>query len=86
MIRDKKELRTFLAALRDGSNGTMTADDFKTAIAKVGLTQEASGEFFGKYKRLGQGWATGERPVPFLVQHCLEFMVANEIQASHFEA
>jgi hypothetical protein len=86
MIKDKKELRAFLAAIRNDSKCNMTADAFKVAIAKVGLTQEASGLFFGKYKRIGQAWATGERPIPFLVQQCLEFMVENDIQADHFEA
>jgi hypothetical protein len=84
MIRDKKELREILKALRDGGNGDMSGDTFKASIATVGLTQEAAGEFFGKYKRVGQAWATGEKPIPLLIQQCLEFMVENELKAGDF--
>jgi hypothetical protein len=84
MIRDKKELREILKALRDGGNGDMSGDTLKASIATVGLTQEAAGEFFGKYKRVGQAWATGEKPIPLLIQQCLEFMVENELKAGDF--
>jgi hypothetical protein len=86
MIKDKRELREILKALRDdGGNGDMSGDTFKASIAAVGLTQEAAGEFFGKYKRVGQAWATGEKPVPLLIQQCLEFMVENELKAEDLE-
>jgi hypothetical protein len=82
MIRDKRELREILKFLRDdGGNGDMTGETFKVSIAAVGLTQEAAGVFFGKYKRVGQAWAAGEKPVPLLIQQCLEFMVENELKA-----
>jgi transcriptional regulator with XRE-family HTH domain len=79
MISTEQELRNSLTILREG--GGMTADEFRHAIAEVGLTQEAAGEFFGKYKRLGQAWARGEKDIPLPVQRCLEFMVANGLTA-----
>jgi hypothetical protein len=62
VINDKRDLRTILATLRERDDGDMTPEAFKDAIAKVGLSQQASGEFFGKYKRVAQAWALGEKP------------------------
>jgi transcriptional regulator with XRE-family HTH domain len=82
MISTEQELRHNLTIMRDrNGNGDMTPEAFKDAIAKIGLFQEQAGIFFGKYARRGQAWATGEKPVPLLIQRCLEFMVANGLTA-----
>jgi hypothetical protein len=87
MIKDRKEFRSALENFRErGSEGTMTPDDYKDAIFKVGLSQERTAVFFGKYPRLGRAWAAGERPIPLLVQWCLEFMVENNLKAKDFES
>lgn len=44
----------------------MTAEQYKQAIKKFGLSQEAAGEWLGVSPRTSQNWALGEkgRPVP----------------------
>jgi hypothetical protein len=87
MIKDKKELRTILESFRErGSDGDMTPEEYKAAIAKVGLSQERCATFFGRYTRLGRAWALAERPIPLLVQLCLEYMVENNLKAKDFES
>jgi hypothetical protein len=86
MINDKRDLRTTLATLRERDGGKMTPEQFKDAIAKVGLSQQGAGEYFGKYKRIGQAWALGEKPVPVAVQRCLEFMIEHKLKAKDFES
>lgn len=54
----------------------MTPDDFRDALAKVGLTQNAAGDFFGVDDRLPRRWATGEMQVPIVVAALLDLMIA----------
>lgn len=81
MIRDRNQLRAMLQLMRS-EHKRMTPQQFKTAIATVGLTQEAAGVFFGYSKRPGQAWALGERAVPWPVQCALEFMVKHKLTAT----
>lgn len=56
----------------------MTPSQYKAAIEKLGLSQEAAGLFFGYSKRQGQRWATKEFPVPPAVDYCLKLMLSTE--------
>lgn len=53
----------------------MTANQFRTAIAALGLTQAGAAEFLGVSLRTSQGWALGEYPVPLAVARLLRLMV-----------
>jgi hypothetical protein len=53
----------------------MTPTQYRTAIEKLGLSQEGAGVFFGYSARQGQRWANNEKPVPPAVGWCLEFML-----------
>lgn len=57
----------------------MTANQFRTAIAKLGLSQEAAGLAFGKSRRQGQRWATGEAKVPELVARVIGLILKGRI-------
>ena len=52
----------------------MTAVQFRTAIAVLGLSQERAGQFMGRSKRQGQRWANGD-PIPESVAKLLLLMV-----------
>lgn len=53
----------------------MTSLQFRTFIQRLGLSQEAAGEFFGYSARQGQRWANDERPVPIAVAKLIRLMV-----------
>jgi hypothetical protein len=53
----------------------MTPKQYKAAIEKLGISQEAAGVFFGYSPRQGQRWANKERAIPLAVGWCLEFML-----------
>jgi hypothetical protein len=57
----------------------MTPTEFRDAIAKVGLSQEAAGVWFGRSKRTGQRWASGDYEVPNYVARFLRFMVRTDL-------
>ena len=59
----------------------MTPEEFCDAIAKVGLTQEAAGVWFGRSGRTGQRWASGEYEVPEYVARFLRYMVRKKLTA-----
>jgi hypothetical protein len=42
----------------------MTPDQFRSAIAKLGLSQERAGLWLGVSARQGQRYATGDAPIP----------------------
>ena len=52
----------------------MTPTQFREAIAKLGLSQEAAGVFMGRSERQGQRWANGD-PIPESVAKLLRLMV-----------
>lgn len=54
----------------------MTPAQYRTAIAKLGLSQERAGLWLGIGKRTSQGYALGERPVPEPVAKLLRLMVS----------
>lgn len=42
----------------------MSPDEYRSAIASLGLSQEGAGAWLGIAPRTSQGYALGERPVP----------------------
>jgi hypothetical protein len=42
----------------------MTGDEYKAAIARLGLSQEAAGQWMGLSKRTGQNYAIRGAPSP----------------------
>lgn len=53
----------------------MTPRQYREAIERLGLSQEAAGEFFGYSARQGQRWANNERPVPRAVAIAIRLMI-----------
>lgn len=62
-------------ALADWTPGDMTPDQYKSAIKKLGLSQERAGEWLGISPRTSQGYALGEYPVPEPTAKLLRLMV-----------
>lgn len=52
----------------------MTPAQYRAAIAKLGLSQEAAGVFMGRSDRQGQRWAAGDA-IPESVAKLLRLMV-----------
>lgn len=63
----------------------MTPTQYKTALAKLGLSQERAGVLFGKAKRTGQSWALGEAAVPEPVAILLRLLIAGKITIEDVE-
>lgn len=59
----------------------MTSGQYKSAIAKLGLSQEAAGVFMGRSPRQGQRWAAGD-PIPESVAKLLRLMVRLDLKPS----
>jgi len=57
----------------------MTATQFKNAIAQLGLSQEAAGEFMGRSPRQGQRWANGDA-IPESVAKLLRLMIKHDLK------
>jgi hypothetical protein len=53
----------------------MTARQYRAAIAKLGLSQERSGIFFGYSPRQGQRFASGEKKIPVAVRYLIQLML-----------
>jgi hypothetical protein len=53
----------------------MTPNQYRTAIAALGLSQERAGVWLGVGKRTSQGWALGEYPVPVPVAMLLRLTI-----------
>jgi len=52
----------------------MTADEYRSRIASLGLSQEGAGVWLGLSKRQGQRYATGESEIPEPVAKLLRLM------------
>lgn len=63
----------------------MTPTQFKAAIAKLELSQEAAGELMGSSKRQGQRWASGASKVPVLVAAVLRLILKGRITIEDVE-
>jgi hypothetical protein len=64
----------------------MTAEQYKAAISKLGLSQVRAGKFFGYSPRVGQSWCLGEYPVPEVVAMLVAVMLKHEVAPETLEA
>ncbi len=58
----------------------MTPIQYRDAIARLGLTQVAAGEFLIGNPRTSRRWASGESPVPRSVALLLRLMIEHDIK------
>ncbi len=58
----------------------MTPQQYRDAIARLGLTQVAAGEFLIGNPRTSRRWASGESPVPRSVALLLRLMIEHNIK------
>jgi hypothetical protein len=59
----------------------MTKEQYREAIARLGLTQVAAGEFLIGNPRTSRRWAAGHSPVPRSVAMLLRLMIKHELSA-----
>ena len=59
----------------------MTKDDYRAAIAAIGLTPTSAARFFRVNERLARRWASGELPIPYSVELSLRLMIQLELTA-----
>lgn len=64
----------------------MTANQYRTALAKLGLSQEGAAAPLGIGKRTSQGYALGECPVPPTIAILLRLLVAGKVSIKDIEA
>lgn len=57
----------------------MTADEYRTAIGQLGLSQIAAARLLGVDARTSRRWALGERDVPAPAERFLRFLIAARI-------
>lgn len=54
----------------------MTSDEYRAAIAQLGLSQGAAARLLGVDDRTSRRWATGERDVPGPAIQFLKYLIA----------
>ena len=59
----------------------MTADEYRTALKALGLTQAGAARLLGVDERTSRRWARGEREIPGPVVRFLHFLIAAGIPA-----
>ena len=60
----------------------MTANQYRAALAALGLSQARAAIFFGVSSRTSQGYALGEYPVPEAIAKLLQLMIRLKIAPS----
>lgn len=63
----------------------MTPDQYKAAIADLGLTHKQAGEFLGRTERHSYNWASGKYTVPKAVDMLLVLMRHYGLKPSAFK-
>lgn len=53
----------------------MTADQYRSAIEAIGLSQRSAAKFLGVTERTSRRWALGEMPPPIYVAKLLRLMI-----------
>ncbi len=64
----------------------MTANQFRAALSRLGLSQAGAGKLVGADPRTARRWALGERQVPACVAILLRLLVAGKITADDVQA
>lgn len=62
------------SAVGNGERG-VTANQYRSAIEKVDLSQRSAARFLGIDERTSRRWAAGEAPIPEAVGKLLRLMV-----------
>ena len=58
----------------------MTADEYRAALDKLGINQQAAGRFFEVGSRTARRWALGEARVPNPVAMILQLMLKKKLK------
>jgi hypothetical protein len=64
----------------------MTSDEYRDALARLGLSQVKAAHLFGSDPRTSRRWALGERDIPICVEIVLRLMLAGKITVADIEA
>lgn len=64
----------------------MTANQFRSAIDRLGLSQVGAARLVGADPRTGRRWALGERPVPECVAILLRLLLKGKITIEDVES
>lgn len=64
----------------------LTSTQFRSAIARLGLSQAGAAALVGADPRTGRRWALGERGVPECVAILLRLLVAGKITLADIDA
>jgi len=64
----------------------MTANQFRTALDRLKLSQLGAARLFQSNERTVRRWAIGERSVPITVGIMLKLMLAGKITAADIES
>lgn len=64
----------------------MTPTEYRTAIARLGLSQVGAARLFGVDPRTSRRWALGEQPIPRAVAMCLRMMVSHDVSAAEAQS
>ena len=56
----------------------MTADQYRTTIEKLGLSQIAAAKLLGVDERTSRRWASGERDIPPPAVRFLRYLIATK--------
>lgn len=63
----------------------MTANQYRQAIAAMGLSRQRAADFLGISLRTSQGYALGEHPIPEVTAKLLRLMVRLELTPEEVE-
>lgn len=63
----------------------MTANQFRTAIKRLSLSQAGAAALVGADPRTGRRWALGERPVPGCVAILLRLLLMGKVSMDDIE-
>lgn len=59
----------------------MTAEQYCKAIERIGLSQVGAARFFHVNERTSRRWASGEQPVPRVIEIILWLMIKFKVRA-----
>jgi hypothetical protein len=58
----------------------LSPDEYRSALARLGLSVVGAGVFFGVNPRTSQRWASGEQDIPRAVQIALKLMLRYRVK------
>ena len=59
-------------------DASMTADQYRHIIARLGLSQTAAAQLLGVDERTSRRWANGERDIPAPAVRFLQYLIATK--------